>query len=138
MTLFACVRIPFDATDEFQPIERYPCPTRRWEGEGGEHVTHTRVTRRGLVLHIDGMANRVGVVEEHRGDAGVGRGELGRRRREIDPCGGVRCGPHPLSGRAMTLKAVLSDAMVTRGEPVPVAPLPIRGVTPLICATFTL
>lgn len=32
--------------------------------------------------------------------------------------------------------AVLSDETVTRGEPVPVAPLPIKGVTPLIWATL--
>src|SRR3990167_9240618 len=39
---------------------------------------------------------------------------------------------------ALTENAVLSEAIVTRGDPVPVTPLPIRGVTPLISATFTL
>ena len=38
---------------------------------------------------------------------------------------------------ALTLNAVLSLAIVTRCEPVPVTPLPINGVTPLICDTFT-
>ena len=38
----------------------------------------------------------------------------------------------------LTEKAVLSEAIVTRGDPVPVTPLPISGVTPLISATFTL
>ncbi len=39
--------------------------------------------------------------------------------------------------RALTVKAVLSEAMATRCTPVPATPLPIVVATPFICATFT-